>query len=165
MYEIMLLILFSLYNAPFKIIFLISIKFNFYLFFQYPAFQNLQHPEIHRAMLQDGLLVKSMQFLLNSINSPLHFTITDVIAPTVARHRQFLTVMIDCMVLAQKTDDMFAIAYDKQQAREEKLQKLRDEVNHLQNYKTQLLHDRGVREEKVKDVSLFVFAIHKRTDF
>jgi hypothetical protein len=41
--------------------------------------------------------------------------------------------------------------------REVKMQQLREEYDRLQNHKTELLHERGIREDKIKDVSHHIF--------
>jgi len=125
-----------------------------YSFFQFPTYNNLQHPEIHTFMLQHGLLAKTMNYFLTKVGSPLNFTITDLLTPTPARHRQILNELVNCLLFAGKIQHFAETAWENRKAREEKLQTLRDEVNHLKNHKAHQLHERGVREDKIKDVRM-----------
>lgn len=113
----------------------------------------MQYPEIHRTMLQQGLLTKAMQFFMNSINSPYNFTITDLISPSPVRHKQFLNELIQCHLFTNKAQCHVETTVSKLRDREVRMQQLREEYNRLQNHKTQLLHERGIRADKIKEVS------------
>ncbi|XP_065341397.1 uncharacterized protein LOC135940450 isoform X2 [Cloeon dipterum] len=116
-----------------------------------PAYQNVQHPEIHRTMLQYGLLAKAMQFFLNNINSNAIFTITDVISPTPNRHRAFLAELLNAQIFGDSIREQVLTAGQNWQKSEEKTAKLREELEGLQNRKSQLLVEKGLREDKVKN--------------
>jgi uncharacterized protein YlxW (UPF0749 family) len=117
----------------------------------------MQHPEIHRVMLQQGLLTKAMQYFMNSINSPYNFTITDLISPSPVRHKQFLNELIQCHLFTNKAQCHVETTVSRLRDREVKIQQLREEYDRLQNHKTELLHERGIREDKIKDVSRHKF--------
>jgi uncharacterized protein YlxW (UPF0749 family) len=118
----------------------------------------MQHPEIHRTMLQQCLVTKAMQYFMTNIQCIYTFTITDLISPTPVRHKMFLNELIQCHLFANKAQCHVETTVNKLRDREVRIQQLREDYDRLQNHKTELLHERGIREDKIKDVSWYNYA-------
>ncbi|KAF4526139.1 hypothetical protein B566_EDAN012450 [Ephemera danica] len=124
----------------------------------FPAFQNLPYPEIHRGMMQTCLLAKHLQSFFNQINCAVQFQLSDLINPVPIRCRFFISEMLNFILFTKENYESLHKVRESRQESAVRLEALQATKDELTNQYTNEVAEVAARADKVKNFEAHVAA-------